>query len=285
MVARWLRTNSTHVMTLRPTGAPHRPAVALFDQSSQARQALQALRGLGLAEQQVGFLAPRVDANQPGSPDADVSGLLAVAAGAGDLTSVLTSLGLPEGEARYYADAVAEGRALVIADAGDRGDDTRTALLGHGGYDVEARGADLARPTGAGISGGTGARPSDLTGDWDDVASRYEMLWQQHYGTSDQTWAGAQPVYRWAWSMANDPDLRGRPWSEVAALLERRWADRADSAVAWSAVQGPVRDVWEDVAAEAAQGFEGGQDRRIPRQGTDQEVSTRDLLPPPPPRG
>lgn len=251
----------------------------MFAREAEARQAVQALRGLGIAEQQVGMLSPRPGATQPGSPGADVSGLLALAAGAGDLGSVLTSMGVPDGEARFYAQEVAAGRTLVIVDSGAGADDARRTLLRHGGYDVQARGGDLARPEGAGVQGGTGARPQDVTGEWADVASRYEMLWAQHYGTTDQTWEIMEPFYRWAWTMANDPRLRGRPWPEVASTVERDWR-ASRRAGDWSLVEGPARDVWDDVAAEAAQGFEGGQDRRIPRQGSDQTVPTRDLLPP-----
>ncbi|GAC1316834.1 MAG: hypothetical protein NVSMB2_09990 [Chloroflexota bacterium] len=164
-------------------------------------------------------------------------------------------------------------------DAATSTDDARRALLRHGGYDVQARGGDLARPDTAGVPGGTGAGPSDVTGSWADVASRYEMLWGQHYGTTDQTWEAMEPIYRWAYTLANDPRLRGRPWSEVATTVERDWGVSGCPGD-WTSVEGLARDVWEDVAADAAQGFEGGQDRRIPRQGNDQAVPTRDLLPP-----
>jgi hypothetical protein len=45
-------------------------------------------------------------------------------------------------------------------------------------------------------------------------------------------------------------------------------------------VAGPIRDVWEDVADEATTGAEGGADRRIPRQGADQQVPAREVVPP-----
>ena len=41
-------------------------------------------------------------------------------------------------------------------------------------------------------------------GSWKDVASRYEALWRQHYGTSDATWERIAPVYSFGWYEAND---------------------------------------------------------------------------------
>jgi hypothetical protein len=137
----------------------------------------------------------------------------------------------------------------------------------------------VVRPDGAGVHGGTGPRPIDLTSDWTDVASRYEMLFDQHYGTSDLTWPQMEPVYRYAWEAANAPDLRGRPWSDVEADVRHNWESQS-RACEWDVASGAIRDVWEDVAAEATTGTEGGQDRRIPRQGTDQSVPARDVVPP-----
>jgi hypothetical protein len=105
------------------------------------------------------------------------------------------------------------------------------------------------------------------------------MLWQQHYGTTDATWEQMAPVYRHAWQLANEPRYRGRPWTEVEAAVQSDWQS-AGRAPDWAAVAGPIRDVWEDVAEEAAQGAEGGQDRRIPRQGNDQSGPARTMTPP-----
>lgn len=245
-------------------------AVGLFEGNTQTHQAAHALADLGLGAGKVGLLTPDGSA----AADSDVSALLTAAAGSGDVTGALTSMGVPEGEARFYASEVQAGRSLLVAQAGTQYDAVREVLLRHGGYDVQSRGGDLARPTGAGIQGGTGARPIDVTGRWEDVASRYEMLWGQHYGTSDATWEQAAPIYRYAWEAANNPRYRGRPWADVESAVRQDWGTRAPG---WDLAAGPIRDVWEDVAEEAAMGAEGGRDRRIPRQGGDQEVAARDL--------
>jgi hypothetical protein len=226
-------------------------AVGLFEHDAPARAAMQALRKLKLEAQSL------------------------TQASVADLQPMLVGRGVPDGEARYLAEQVRAGQTLIVVDARADYAAAREVLLRHGGADVQSRGAELARSAGAGVSGGAGARPIDVTGRWEDVSSRYEMLWQQHYGTSDATWEQMTPIYRYAWQIANHPQHRGRPWAEVEEIVRRGW----DGPQRWEDVRGPIRDVWEDVAEEAATGAEGGQDRRIARQGTDQSVPARDVMP------
>src|SRR5438045_9618774 len=104
---------------------------------------------------------------------------------------------------------------MLVVNADGRSDAVRQLVLQHGGYDVQSRGGDFIRGGGGGVPGGTGSRPVDVTMRWQDVGSRYEMLWQQHYGTTDATFHHLEPVYRFAWQLANDSRYRGRPWAEV----------------------------------------------------------------------
>lgn len=254
--------------------------VGLFEQEAQARQAADALRQLNVADQQLGILAPGQPLSTSATPTRDVSGLLGLAASvadSGDVSNVLISMGLPAGEARFYAEETRAGRTLLVVAADGDAESARDLVLQHGGYDVRSRGREMARAEGAGTRGGVGARPIDETGRWEDVRSRYEMLWQQHYGTTDQTWRLMEPIYRYAWDAANDPRQRGRPWSEAEPVLQRDWESQTLRPLSWSDASGPIRDVWEDVAEEATRGIEGGADRRIARQGTDQSVAARDL--------
>jgi hypothetical protein len=273
------RAQHTGVSSSTPPQAGRSVAVGLFESEAPARRALQALATRGVSQAEVGILVPGAPMRGGQVPTADVSGLLMAANRAGDVTGVLVSMGVPEGEARFYANEVGAGHTLIVAEAGQHYAQIREALLQNGAYDVESRGETLARDDGAGLSGGTGPRPIDLTGDWTDVASRYEMLFAQHYGTTDLTWQQMEPVYQYAWQAANAPARRGRPWSEVADEVRRDW-ERSTPALAWDVAEGPIRDVWDDVAADASTGAEGGQDRRIPRQGTDQSVPARDVVPP-----
>jgi hypothetical protein len=254
-----------------PIQADRPVAVGVFDADAQARQAVQSLQGAGLSVHQVVMAGP--DA-RPGWLEA---------AGQ-DVASTLVSLGVPEGEARYYAREADAGRSLVVVEAGEANyTRARDLLRQHGARDVQSQGKQLVRGSDAtaGVSGGALALEADLTGRWEDVRSRYETLFEQHYGTSDTRWPEIEPLYRWTWQMANAPELRGRPWSEIEATLRRNW-EGGPGRSAWSEAAGPMRDVWEDVAAEATTP-EGGADRRVPRQGADQSGPARDVLTPPGP--
>lgn len=258
--------------------------VALFARESSAREAVAAVRSLGIGDKQVGLLAPGQRLSTSEKRSDDIGTFLVQAASAAesdDLGSALARLGVPDGEARFYAQSSREGRYIVVVKANSRADEIRQRVLELGGEDVESRGRELIRPTEGGVSGGAGAQAVDITSEWRDVRSRYEMLWQQHYGTSDATWQQMEPLYEFGWRLANRAGLRGRPWSEAANAVQREWlGSRFASGMAWQDAEGPLRDVWEDVAEEAATGAEGGADRRIARQGSDQSVAARDLEPP-----
>lgn len=231
------------MMSSTPPQSGRSVAVAIFGGAAQARRAVQALTKLGIPERDVALV----------SADSSTT----------DIQRQLGDGGVPEGEARFYAQEVRAGRVLLIVPATDNYEEVREMLVQHAGSDVESRGGALARAEGAGIPGGSGPKPIDVSGRWEDVASRYEMLWQQHYGTTDATWEQMQPTYQFAWEVANQPRLRGRPWAEVESTVREEWT-RTHDAQSWDSVADPIRDVWEDVAAEAATFAEGGQDRSIP---------------------
>lgn len=249
-------------------------AVGLFSGGAQAQQALETLRtSFGLSEQQVGLL-----------DGGEARGLLGETAAGTDPVGVLVSLGVAEGEARYYAHEARAGQVLVVADAGDSGyAEARDLLLRQGARDVQSEGKDLVRGGDAadGTTGRAAPQASDVTDRWEDVRSRYEMLFAQHFGTTDTTWPQAEPLYRFAWQMANAPEHRGRRWSEVEASVQRAWQAQG-SGLSWAEAAGPIRDVWEDVAAEATTA-EGGAERRVRQPGADQSGPASSVAAPPGP--
>src|SRR5207253_3964528 len=106
---------SESMSELTPPQPGRSVAVALFEREPQARQAVQAVLALGVDERAVGLLAPG------SSPrvTSDVARLLAVAAvDGGDITTLLASLGAPEGEARFYAQHTSSGRRIAVVEAG-----------------------------------------------------------------------------------------------------------------------------------------------------------------------
>ena len=267
------------------TDTSDRPVVvALFDQPSGARAAADALGDLGFSHDQLGLLLHGQKLTVSETDQANVSNVLALAASAtdgNDVANVLLGMGVPAGEARFYAAEAHDGRSLLVVQANSRSDQVRKLLLERGGYDVQSRGGELIRAGEGEMRASVRPRPPDVTMNWQDVRSRYQMLFQQHYGTSDATWEQMEPVYEYAWRLANRSDLRGRAWNAVQSVVEGDWpGSEIGQSISWRDAAGPIRDVWDDVAEEAATGAEGGADRRIARQGADQSVAARDLEPP-----
>lgn len=268
-----------------PQPAEGAPLAVVFEDVSQAQQAVQQLAQIGVPADHVGLLLP----SEPGSgrdtgtpstaTGADprprdttagsgsaASATLAAAAAADDMRAVLTSLGIAEVQARFYEREVQAGRALLIVRGGPHFDQARALARHLGGHDVETRGADLARgerQSGDRVGAASPvAPPREVTTRWEDVRPRYETLFGQRYGATNATWDQYEPYYQVGWKMANHPDLRGRPWAEVAPAARRAWESRMPGA-RWEDVEGAIGDVFADVADEAATGAEGGEDRRV----------------------
>src|SRR5437763_1374956 len=118
-------------------------AVGAFAHASRARQAAQALRRIGIRESEIKLFVP--DTAQTSAAPARNGGL-------NSLDALLGRLGVSEGELRFYADQLASGRALLVVALPTHDHTTaRELILQLGGYDVQSRGAELARPAGAGI--------------------------------------------------------------------------------------------------------------------------------------
>ena len=257
-----------------PTDA--RPvAVGLYEYGWQARAAITELRQSGIGDNELGLLIP--SAVTPTTfDDAERAGPLTEVKKWSDVHTMLRRLGVAEGESRFYAAEVTEDhRALIVVHAHSNYTQVRETLVRHGGYDVESQGGDLAAAGDAGLTSGAEPLPSDLTSRWEDVSSRYEMLWAQHYGTTDATWEQVEPVYRFAWEVANDPRWRGRSWSASEDMVRNVWETSGHTD--WPAVRDAIHDVWVDVAEDVAHGFEGGQQRRVQGPGNDQSMAVRDL--------
>ncbi len=83
-----------------------------------------------------GILAPLLGAGATATA-AGVAGA-AVGATAGGVVGALTSMGVPEEEAKYYQNEFREGRAIVTVKAGARYAEARDILMRHGAYDINS---------------------------------------------------------------------------------------------------------------------------------------------------
>jgi hypothetical protein len=173
------------------------------------------------------------------------------AAEATDLGQALVDAGVADGPARFYEREFAAGKSLVLVLPGGRSPKAQAkaeALLHrHGGRDLEQIGGELARaPELDTPLGDIRLTPVGSRLTWSDVASHYETIFDQRYGAGDATWAEYEGSYQVAWALANQPEYRGRRWSEVAGRVRRAWRQRCIG-LEWEQVAAGMGDVWQDV--------------------------------------
>jgi hypothetical protein len=91
------------------------------------------------------------------------------------------------------------------------------------------------------------------TGQWDERASEYRRLWEEHYSASGDRWEDVEPGYRYAHEMALDPRYQGRSWGDMAPVLEAglpAWAAAhgyqvRDGESIWERMRKNIQHVWE----------------------------------------
>jgi hypothetical protein len=100
--------------------------VGIFQNATQALQAVRTLKQDGFAESDIGVLTPHEEAR---IKMANAKGPhVGVGAGIGAAVSVLIGLGIPEQEARYYAGQLKAGATLVTVKAEGRCDNAWSIL-------------------------------------------------------------------------------------------------------------------------------------------------------------
>jgi uncharacterized protein (TIGR02271 family) len=191
----------------------------------------------------------------------------AVGAAAGGLLGALTKMGVPEEEARYYESEFQAGRTIVTVQPDGRQQEALDILRRNGAYDATTRPATAAY--GATGAGATAGRPEQMqaasmgqtqpgqmaTGRWEDVSPSYRNYWQQRYGNQGR-WEDFEPAYRYGWEMKNNPQYRGRSWTQVESNLRRDWESRFPNRP-WAQASTALRESWEaDMGTQEA--------RRVP---------------------
>ena len=129
-----------------------------------------------------------------------------------------------------------------------------------GGVAGAATGAaigSVAGPVGTVVGGVAGAAAGAGIGAVGDIAGekaedyfrRYDTDYRTHYqnyaATSGYTYEEYQPVYRYGYSLANDPTYRGWDWNRIEPEARRRWEESNPNT--WERFKDSVRYTWERV--------------------------------------
>lgn len=82
---------------------------------------------------------------------------------------------------------------------------------------------------------------------WEQAMPGYRERWQQRYGSGGSRWEDAEPGYHYGYDMRNQPQYRGRAWSDVEPEIQRDWTQR-NPATPWERAKEFVRATWENTA-------------------------------------
>jgi uncharacterized protein (TIGR02271 family) len=82
------------------------------------------------------------------------------------------------------------------------------------------------------------------TNDWDQAMPAYRQRWQQRNAATDERWEDAEPSYRYGHEMRNQPQYRGRSWSEVEPEMQRDWSQRHPQ-TPWERAKDAVQETWD----------------------------------------
>jgi hypothetical protein len=210
-----------------------------------------------------------------------------VGAVAGGLIGGLTSAGVPEDDASYYAEAVRRGGALVTVRADDsRAEEAARIMRTHGAVDIERR-AEQWRETGwtrhdptaepysveqlereravyrgslgvtAGENVGTAAKMSPRS--WDDQRDYFRGYHGETYGGTTG-FDEYEPAYRYGWDVGSSGRYRGRRWEDVEPELRTDWERRYPDG-GWERFKAAVRRGWERTSDAIEHAIPGDSDR------------------------
>src|SRR5690348_6629248 len=117
LARRVLRRTPRRPSTMTETRSTRSVVVALFPAEPQAAVAVTALRERGVDDQRLSVLRPGDAPTNLAPASSAARGTLAAEATHADVSDVLKAMGIPDGEARFYAEEAAAGRTLVVVDA------------------------------------------------------------------------------------------------------------------------------------------------------------------------
>ena len=203
-----------------------------------------------------------------------------VGAVAGGLIGGLTDLGVSEEHAKYYAESVRRGGALVTVRTDDgRADEVTRIMQSHGAIDINKR-AETWRSSGWNDFDNN-AKPytvDDLerersvnmrtttprtSSDWATYSDEFRADFDREYAGRGARYEDYEPAYRYGFENAST--YRGRDWDSAEADLRRDW-ERTNPGSDWERFKNAVRRGWDRMAAGVERAV--GADDRTTTRGT-----------------
>jgi len=203
-----------------------------------------------------------------------------VGAVAGGLIGGLTDLGVTEEHAKYYAESVRRGGALVTVRADDaRADEVTRIMQQHGAIDINKR-AETWRSSGWNDfdnnakpytvddlererSVSTRTTTPRTSSDWASYSDEFRADFDREYAGRGARYEDYEPAYRWGFENAGT--YRGRDWASAEADVRRDW-ERTNPGSDWERFKNAVRRGWDRMASGVERAV--GADDRTTTRGT-----------------
>lgn len=180
-----------------------------------------------------------------------------VGAAAGGLIGALIDVGIPEEEAKYYAEGLRRGGVVVTVSTQDETRVNRAAqiLESEGAVNIDRRVDEWRQsgwtgydPTAAPYIPPTSRtetlRSTDLS-TYDTYADDFRSNFNTTYGARGYTYDRYEPAYRYGYTLANDTRYAGKDWLAVEADARREW-ERNNQGV-WEDFKDAIRYGWDRV--------------------------------------
>jgi len=79
---------------------------------------------------------------------------------------------------------------------------------------------------------------------WSSAMPSYRTRWQQQYGSQGGRWEDVEPAYEYGYGLREQPQYRGRSWSEIEPDVQRDWT-RSHPNTPWDRARQSIRDTWD----------------------------------------
>jgi hypothetical protein len=168
-----------------------------------------------------------------------------IGAVAGGLIGALVDAGIPEEEARYYAEGVRRGGTLVTLRASEDMVDRATAIMNrYNPVDINQRATQWQESGWTGFDSDLSTYTGTSTGDFSDYENDWRRDYERSYATSGYSYDQYAPAYRYGHDLSTNDRYHGREWNAMESDIRRDWEQRHPDN-AWDNVKNAVQFGWQ----------------------------------------
>ncbi len=184
-----------------------------------------------------------------------------IGAAAGALVGALVNAGIPENEARLYAEGIRRGGTLVVVQTPDnRVNEAISIMKNYNPVNVEERAAKWQeqgwRPgvfTPSNVTGPNvtapptpSPEPGKMSGsDYNAFDPVFRRDYQTYFGNTGYPYEHFEAAYRYGYGLAMEPTYHNRDWKEFETEARRGWEE--GNTGPWDEVKDAVRRAWDQV--------------------------------------